>query len=88
MAGMEGNTTRPPASANGITSARRRVRIETDEFSPRVSAGDFVEVEELAPADGDEVFAVTVEGGAGYWPHHRPEWRRAGADASVRRPAT
>lgn len=63
MAGMEGNTTRPPASANGITSERRRFRIETDEFSPRVSAGDFVEVEELAPADGDEVFAETVEGG-------------------------
>ena len=63
MAGMEGNTTRPPASASGITSARRRFRIETDELNPRVSAGDFVEVEELAPADGDEVFAVTVEGG-------------------------
>ena len=63
MAGMEGSTTLSTSSANGITGARYRIRIETDEFEPRVSAGDFIEVEERAPVAGDEVFAETAEGG-------------------------
>lgn len=63
MADQQGNTPRQPASAHNVTRARRRFKIETDEFSPRVDAGEFVEVEECAPAAGDEVFAETVEGG-------------------------